>query len=164
MQLDPAFLAPEAHGFAGHCRAVIKSQRMWPTTAVDALIEPPRHSDAGDATIHQLPDTQARVVVDNVQAPDPPTASQADHGRCLLTSARLGAVATSSPEAVVPAFFAAGCGPACPARYTVDPCAAYFAPDPQRGAGCATANSHSAHTVRRAPAAAPSERLAGRMA
>jgi hypothetical protein len=123
MQLDPALLAPEEHGFAGHLRAVIKSQRMWPTTALDDLIEPPRHPDPGDANIHQLPDTQARIVVDNVQDPDPPTASQADHGRCLLTSTRLGAVATSSSDAVVAAFFAAGCEPACPALYTVDKCA-----------------------------------------
>ncbi len=70
MQLDPAFVAPEEHGFAGHLRTVIEHQCAWSTTTRDDLIEPPHHPGAGDTNIHELSNTQARIVVDNVQDPD----------------------------------------------------------------------------------------------
>ena len=77
VQLDTRLLTPEEHGFAGHLRTIIEDQRAWPTTALHDLIEPSRHPGAGDANIHQLPNTQARVVIDDVQDPDAPTAGQA---------------------------------------------------------------------------------------
>jgi hypothetical protein len=58
---------------AYHLRAVIEYQRAWPATALNKLIEPPRHPRARDTKIYQLANTQARVIVANVQDPDAPT-------------------------------------------------------------------------------------------